>query len=177
MNGDGGTLVLKVRGTRAGDAVYVLSDDGLERIPDFGELVTRERDNPTLHTDERVRLAERLGGAARRCSCGREIRVLQKCECGRIGAPTDRPYLLSESELEHAEKAYATVVRAWRLIVALKKTGHVVPSGPTQLLATADLLTRGAKPPALLAAWKATGMNVDVDKTTLTRELDKLTSS
>ncbi len=171
MVGDGGTLVFKVKRGVVSDAVYEVNEDGPKRIPDFNELVRRKHESPTLHTDERVRLAERLGGAARQCTCKREIRVLQVCECGRIGARTDKPYVLTEAELAHAEQAFGSVVRAWRVITSLKAAGHVVPSGPKQLIATADLLEAGATPAAVLAAWQETGMKVDVSKALLARVL------
>jgi hypothetical protein len=160
-DGDG-TLCFKVSKRALSESVYVWEDGAYKRIPDFGQLVQRERDNPTLDHDPRTRLAERLGGVAKRCACQREIRVLQVCECGRIGERTDPTYALSTREQADAERDYPALVRAHRLVTALKAAGHAVPTGPGALLATADLLDAKAKPAALLAAWKSTGMTIDV---------------
>ena len=164
-----GTLCFKVARKIASDVVHVWEAGKLTRIPAFAELVEREREPVALAGDARVRLAERLGGAARRCACGQEIRILQVCACGRIGARTDAPYVLSAREEADAERAFPTLVRAARLVAALKAAGHVVPSGATQLLVTADLLAAAAPAPALIAAWKTTGMAVAVDAPTVAR--------
>ncbi len=166
-NGDG-TLCFKVSRGTLSEKVHVWEDGVFKRIPDFGELVERERENRMLDDDARTRLAERLGGVAKRCACKREIRVLQVCECGRIGARTDPPYTLSSDEQSAAETTFLGLVRAHRLVTALKADGHAVPTGPGALLATADLLDANARPAALLAAWKATGMTIKVDAATLT---------
>ncbi|MBA3538457.1 MAG: SMI1/KNR4 family protein [Deltaproteobacteria bacterium] len=171
---EAGTLCFKVARGVVSEAVYLWDGSRFKRIPDFGELVWRERTNPTLTSDARVRLAERLGGAARRCACGGELRVLQVCTCGRIGARSDPPYVLSDAEQQEAQRAFPTLVRASRIVTALKEGGHAVPSGPTQLLATADLLEARATASALLAAWKKTGMKLDLDEPTLARVLKKV---
>ncbi|MEO8705473.1 MAG: SMI1/KNR4 family protein [Kofleriaceae bacterium] len=167
------TLCFKLGRGSLSEAVHVWDGAKFKRIPDFSELVMRERTNPTLGTDDRTRLAERLGGAARRCSCGRELRVLQVCECGRIGARTDAPYALSVEEQAQARQQFPAIVRAAALVTALKQAGHTVPSGPTQLLATADLLEANAPARALLAAWKQTGMTITLDAKTLEAELGR----
>jgi hypothetical protein len=168
------TLCFKVKRGVASDAVHAWDGERFKRIPDFGELVMRERTNPTLDTDDRVRLAERLGGASRRCACGREIKVLQACECGRIGARSDPTYVLSDAEQHQAQQAFPTLVRAARIVTALKQAGHAVPSGPTQLVALAELLDTGATAATLLASWKRTGMKIDLDEPTIARVLGEV---
>lgn len=165
-DGDG-TLCFKVSRGTLSEKVHVWEDGAFKRIPDFGELVARERENRVLDDDARTRLAERLGGVAKRCACKREIRVLQECACGHIGARTDPPYTLSSDEQLAAETTFPGLVRAHRLVTALKAAGHAVPTGPGALLATADLLDANARPAALLAAWKATGMTIEVTARTI----------
>ncbi len=164
-------LVFKVKRGVAGAAVFRWDGTRFARVPSFGELVGREVERPPLDGDPRTRLAQRLGGAARQCTCGREVRLLQVCACGRIGAPTDAPFLLAAADLEAAARAFPDVVRAWKLVTALKASGHAVPGGPTQLLAVADLLAAAAPPRAILASWKRTRMTIAVTVAELTRVL------
>jgi hypothetical protein len=166
-DGDG-TLCFKVIKRTVSESVYVWEDGAFKRIPAFNELVERERENRVLHDDARTRLAERLGGVAKRCACKRELRVLQVCKCGRIGARTDQPYTLSTAEQAEAVRAYPSLVRAYEIVTALKAAGHAVPTGPGALIATADLLDANAKPAALLAAWRSTGMTIDITAATIT---------
>jgi hypothetical protein len=161
-DGDG-TLCFKVSRKTVSETVYVWEDGAFTRIPAL--------ENRALDDSPRVRLAERLAGAARRCSCRREIRVLEVCKCGRIGAVTDEPYVMTAVEQAEARREFPTLLRAHDVISALRAAKHVVPSGANQLLATADLLDQKATPQKLIASWKKTGMKVTVDPRTVARLL------
>jgi hypothetical protein len=162
------SLVFKGKGTQLGEQVYEVRGTKLLLRPNFYEFIRVERADRALSSDERVRLAERLGGAARRCRCGEEIRVGQAHACGHIGAVGDPPYEMTDAERAEAGRAHPDLVAAANLVAALKAAGHTVPSGPKALLAIADVLaTRSNDAEAILATWRATSMAVRIDAATL----------
>jgi len=174
---DGHTeLVFKAQRRRLSDIVYELQDGRYTRRPRFAELVARDPGGAALSNAPELRLAERLAGFARRCPCGREVRVGELCSCMRVASKNDPAYELSVDELAAARAELPHVVLAAELARDLKTAGHAVPAGPKQLAAAALVLQ--SSPPAdaaprLLATWRDTGMSIDLDEATLTAAIER----
>lgn len=165
-----GLLVFKPVREQLSEVVYELVGGRFKRCPRFAEFVARERDNIAPSTDERRLFAERLAGGTRRCGCGQEIRVGQICACGHLGTPHDPQIELDAATEADAIAAHPRVWRAWQLVRSLRAAGHSVPSGPVQVLATAEALaeaTDAARVRAILAAWTATGMKLSITAATV----------
>ena len=169
-------------GSIAREALYEWNGRTFRRAPDFSELVRRAHASTKISRDQRVLLAERLAGIARRCArCQTEIRVGQLCQCGHIGAIGDPKYVLSEEERATAQRDQAPVCRAWQTLSALKQAGAAVPTGSVQVLALADALvneaTSSAAAHALLATWQQKRMKVSIDVAALIEAIDRAAAS
>jgi hypothetical protein len=176
------TLVLKRTRSGLSAVVYEQTDGRFVRRPQFAELVERKRAPvPPLSDDTRVRLAERLGGAARRCKlCGSDARAGQRCACGTSITARDPAYVMSAEEQAAGSAAHPDVWRAAALLAELKAAGHAVPSGPRQLPATADALF-GTEPDrlprVLLVTWQGSGMRIDFDEQVVSDALARISGT
>ncbi len=167
--GDGYPLVLK-RGKRGvSSIVYELIEGRAVRRPEFAEFLHDKRPAApiVLSDDPSTRYAERLAGTARRCACGAEIRIQQRCTCGCIGAVTDAviPPV--------ADPRFPHVWHAWRTIRSLVDGGTAVPSGPRAILRLAAGI-EGGDLAAVISEWATGTMPVKLDRRRLRAAIDRV---